>query len=328
VRRYQETFSRHKLALTLPVVIALLVSAWYSTARPHKYNSSMTVWFDNATPNPSSLQDPSPYSTPEAQQQAVLQEFLQTRDFLVKVGHRGPLASFLGYRNGESPAASAAIDDEIANMLRGVFVVSAIGPQVALVSMSGTNPSYLPGTLNAVAAEFVTEVTGTLKSRETASVQYYQTQLAGAKQTLDQANTAVYAYQAAHPGALPTNDGVYGQLVHAVTDAQTNYTNLHNELQQTNLSVANAQSASSFHVIDSPQGVYRLSSRKHMIFTVIAGLAAGLVISALALSALTALDKTARRQEDIEGVAGMEVIASIRDLPSRGRVRGLRKAQS
>jgi capsular polysaccharide biosynthesis protein len=65
-----------------------------------------------------------------------------------------------------------------------------------------------------------------------------------------------------------------------------------------------------------------------MIFTVVAGLAVGLIISALALSALTALDKTARRQEDIEGVAGMEVVASIRELPRRGRFAGLRKVES
>jgi uncharacterized protein involved in exopolysaccharide biosynthesis len=331
MRRYLETFSRHKIALTLPVVIALLVSMWYATSRPHKYESAMTVWFDTAAPSPSSLQSPNLYTTPAAQNQAVLQEFLATRQFLVQVGHRGPLASLLSGTQGAnsgSPAASSAVDDEIAGILQRAFTVSVIGPNVAVVTMTGSSPGYLPGTLNAVAEEYVDAIGGTLKNRNTAAASYYQAQVKAARQTLDQANSAVSDYLHQHPGALPTTDLNYAQLVQAATNAQTNYTGLENLFQQTNLSAANAQSAAAFHVIDPPAGTFELSNRKHMIFTVVAGLAAGLVISALALSALTAVDKTARRQEDIDGVAGMEVVASIRELPRRGRLPGLRKAES
>jgi uncharacterized protein involved in exopolysaccharide biosynthesis len=329
MRRYQETFSRHKIALTLPVIIALLVSTWYATSRPHKYESTMTVWFDTAAPNPSSLQNPNPYTTPAGQEQAVLQEFLATQQFLVKVGHRGPLAAMLtgGHPNNLSPGASAALDYQIGALLRNAFGVSVVGPQVAQVTLTGPNPGYLPGTLQALAAEFVDEVGGTLKTRASASTAYLDSQLSAAKQALAKANSAVSAYQAAHPGALPTMDPVYGQLVQAATNAQTNYAGLENGLQQANLSQVNAQSAASFHVIDPPVGSYKLSNKKHMIFTVVAGLAAGLIISALAVSALTAVDKTARRQEDLDGVAGMEVVASIQELPRR-RLLALRKAES
>jgi uncharacterized protein involved in exopolysaccharide biosynthesis len=329
MRRYLETFSRHKIALALPVIIALLVSGWYVTSRPHKYESSMTIWLDTAAPSPSSLESPG-FTTPAAQGQAVLQELLATRQFLVSVGRQGPLASLLtsGNPNAATPAASAAVDNEIAGLLQHAFTVSVIGPQVAEVTLSGPNPSYLPGTLQALAAEYVNEISGTLKNRNNVSVQFYQTQLTAAKQSLTQANAAVAAYQAAHPGAVPTSDVLYGQLVQAATNAQATYNTLQNQFQQASLSQANAASSASFHVIDPATGTFELSNRKHMIFTMIAGLAAGLVITALALSALTALDKTARRQEDIDGVAGMEVVASIRELPRRGRFSGLRKAES
>jgi uncharacterized protein involved in exopolysaccharide biosynthesis len=330
VKRYLETFSRHKIVLILPVVIALVISGKYATSAPHKYESGMTVWFDTSAPNPSSLQSPPPYGTSAAEGQALLQEFLATRQFLVNVGRRGPLASLLtgGHPNGETPAVAAAVDNEIAGVLSHGFAVSVLGPQVAAVTLTGPDPSYLPGTLQALATEFVDEVGGTLKSRNAASVQYYQAQVNVAQTAVKKANAAASAYQLSHPGALAGTDATYDQLVRIAADAQTTYTGLQNNLQQANLSAANATSAASFHVIDPPLGTFRLSNKKHMIFTVVAGLAAGLIVSALALSALTALDKTARRQEDIDGVAGMEVVASIRELPRGGRLPGLRKVES
>ena len=56
------------------------------------------------------------------------------------------------------------------------------------------------------------------------------------------------------------------------------------------------------------------------IVAIVGGLLAGFVITVLALSALVALDKTARREEDIEGLLGMEVVAIIRELPSQRRL--------
>jgi hypothetical protein len=329
VRRYLETFSRHKIALILPIVIALAVSGHQAMSKPHKYVSTMTVWFDNAAPAASSLQDPQLYTSPASQNQAVMQEFLATRQFLVNVGRRGPLASYLtgGHPNHETPAVSEAVDNEMAALLSHAFTISLVGPQVAAVTLTGPTPAYLPGTLTAMATEFAAEVGGTVQAHSSASVAYYQAQVNGAMQTLDQANAAASAYHAAHPGALPTTDSAYSQLLHAVTDAQTNYSSLEGNLQQANLGVANAQSPLSFHMIDPPLGAFEVSNKKHEIFSVGAGLAAGLIISALALSALTALDKTARRQEDIDGVAGMEVVGSIRELPRRARVPALGKAK-
>jgi uncharacterized protein involved in exopolysaccharide biosynthesis len=324
VRRYLETFSRHKIALTLPVIIALLVSVHLATSKPHKYESGMTIWFDTAAPNASSLSDPNLYTTPASQGQQVLQEFLATRQFLVNVGYRGPLASML--TSSPRPAHSPVVDNEIAGLLQRAFTVSAIGPQVAVVTLTGPNPAYLPATLNAVAAEYVNEISATLKTRTGASVQYYQTQVNAAQKALNQANTALSSYQAAHPSALPTTDAVYGQLVKTASDAQAGLAALQGNLQQANLALEDTESTASFHIIDPPQAAYRLSTKKHEIFTVIAGFAAGLIISLLALSALTSVDKTARRQEDIDGVAGMEVVASIRELPGR-RLPGLRKAE-
>jgi uncharacterized protein involved in exopolysaccharide biosynthesis len=194
--------------------------------------------------------------------------------------------------------------------------------------LTGTNPSYIPGTLKAFAAEYQDEIVATRKSRGTAAVSYYQAQLDSAKQSLDTANAAVVAYQHQHSGALPTTDAALNQLTQAAYQAQINYTTVQNSYQQAALSYQQAQAVSSFHVVDQPVSPYRLSSKKRLIFTVVAGFAAGLIISILAICALTALDRTARREEDIAGVLGMEVVATIRQLPRRRMLPGLRKAKS
>jgi uncharacterized protein involved in exopolysaccharide biosynthesis len=342
VSRYLETFLRHKIALMLPIIIALTMSTWYATSVPHKYETDMTVWFDTAAPSQSSLEDPSPYTTPAAQGQIVLQEFFGTEQFLINVAHRGPLADFLANyhpakkgpsslistvkslfgksSSSSAPVNSQIVDSEITSLLGKAFTVSVLGPQIVRITMIAPDPSYMPATLNAVAAEYIDEVTSSLKTRDAASVAYYETQVNAAKLSLSAANSAVVAYQQAHPGALPTTDPDYNKLTQVAFQAQTNFTSLQNTLQEANLTLQNVQAPAAFHVVDPALAAIELSNKKHMLFTVIAGLLAGFVITVLALSALVALDKTARREEDIEGLLGMEVVAIIRELPSQRRL--------
>jgi uncharacterized protein involved in exopolysaccharide biosynthesis len=322
VKRQLDTFSRHRIAIVLPVLLALLVSSYYATSRPHKYESSETVWFDTATPNPSSLVSPPGQLTPAAQGQQILQEFLGTQQFLVAVGKRGPLAKDLG------TAPEAALDGEIAGVLSRAFAVSVAGPQVVDITMTAPDPSYIPGTLKALTDEYESEVTGSLKARAQASVAYDQNQVNSAKLNVTTANDAVSRYQASHPGASPATDPNYSELMSLSVEAQQNFVSTQNTLGQAEQSLQDVTSPTAFHVIDPPGSPFRLSNRKHMIFTVVAGLMAGLAISALALSALTGLDKTARRREDIETQLGMEVVGTIHAMPRRIHIPGLPRGGS
>jgi uncharacterized protein involved in exopolysaccharide biosynthesis len=322
VKRQLETFSRHRIALLLPIVLALVVSSFFAVSQPHKYVSGVTVWFDTATPNPSSLVTPPGQLSPAAQGQQTLQEFLDTNQFLIRVGHRSPMAAILGRR-----ASGPALDYEMVAILKRAFSVTVSGPQVVSISMTAADPSYIPGTLTALTDEYADEVAGSLQARDQASVAYYQTQVSTAQLGLTKADEAVSAYQASHPGASPTADPTYSQLVSVDVEAQQNFITSQNTLQQAQLSLQSIKAPTAFHVIDPPGPAARLSSKKHMIFTVVAGLAAGLVISALALSALTGLDKTARRREDIEAQLGMEVVGTIHAMPRRIGLPGLRQSE-
>jgi capsular polysaccharide biosynthesis protein len=322
VKRQLETFSRHRIALLLPILLALVVSSYYALSQPHKYESGVTVWFDTATPNPSSLVTPPGQLTPAAQGQQTLQEFLDTKQFLIRVGHRSPLAAILG-----RTASGPALDYEMVAILSRAFSVSVSGPQVVSISMTAADPSYIPGTLTALTDEYVDELTGSLQAREQASVAYYQTQMSSAQLGLTKANDAVSAYQESHPGASPVADPTYSQLVSVAVEAQQNFLNIQNTLQQADLTLQSIKAPTAFHVIDPAGPAAKLSNKKHMIFTVVAGLAAGLAISALALSALTGLDKTARRREDIEAQLGMEVVGTIHAIPRQIRIPGLRQSE-
>lgn len=334
VSRYLETFSRHRIAVILPIVVALFISGWYATSQPAKYQATTTVWFDTAVPAPSSLDNPTNGGTTPAQEgQQVLQELLGTSQFLVKVGHRGPLASYLTAhpprgKTGvsalfsklisvvhKSSSATPSLNDQIVATLQKAFAFDPIGPQVLDVSMTSTNPGVMVGTLNALTAEYNSEIAAQRAARDTATSTYYQADLQDAATSLDHANAAVTGYLQAHPTASTASDPVFNQLVQAAGLAQTNYTSTKQALQQATLGLKNAVSASAFHVIDPAVAVSRLSNKKHEIFTVVAGLVAGMLISALAVSTLTAMDKTARREEDIEDALGVEVVASIRELP-------------
>ena len=324
VRRYIQTFSRHKIALILPVVIAVALSTMYVRSAPKTYQTWMNLWFDTATPSTSSLEQLPSGQTPAAQGQSQLQEFLGTSQFLVKVGHRGSLAADLT-RAGVT--TQPALDQEIASTLLKAFSVSTTGPQVVQVSMSGHNPAYMAGTLQAVADEYVAEVNSSLKARSTQTAAYYQTQVQVATNALEKADASVTAYQQAHPSATPTADQQYAQLTEAAFQAQTNLTTQQSNLQQAQISVDDLATPVTFHVIDPPKSPVAKSSKKHEILISAAGLMAGLVISILALSALTALDKTPRNEEDIDEMLGVEVVASIRSFP-RERTLALGRAKA
>lgn len=324
--RHLDTLRRHKFGLVLPVVLALVLSGWYASRVTPKYLSGTTVWFDTAIPQASSLVNPpNGGTTPAGAGQQVLTELLGSPKFLVNVGRRGPLAKYLE-STGVGGGDPAAVDREIVSDLSKAFTISTTGPQVVQITITTPYANIATGTLNALVAEYSAEVSSQLATRGTASVAYVEAQVQAAKKTLDRANSAATAYQAAHPGANATSDATYSQLVQAAFNAQSNYEGLEQSYVQAQLSLNSVNSQATFHVLDPASTVSRLSIKKKMVFDVAAGLLAGMVISVLALAALTRLDRTARKPEDIKEQLGMDVVATVSQLPKMRR--GLKEARA
>lgn len=293
------------------MLIAVVISSFYGISRPHKYESSMSLWFDAEASQASTVLNPGNGPTPAATGIEALQEFLATDAFRRDVALHSPLAADF------SKPSDAAKLETFAGSLAKAFTETAAGPQVVQVTMTAPNPGYMTGTLNAVANRLSSEITGLLNDRGSQSSEYWAPVVARAQQTLTNDDNAVQAYVKDHAKANLATDATYGQLTQAAAAAATTLTNDSNGLEQSELGDEPQLASQSFHVVDSPSPPVALSSKKHAILIGVAGLMAGIVISLIALSALTGLDKTARSEEDIDSVLDVDVVASIGQLRDR-----------
>src|SRR3954469_4447813 len=93
---YRATIQKHKIVLSVPIVVVVLLALWTTAGAPKAYEASASLWVDNLPPAPSSLaiNDPSIRQPAEIQQMLVT-ELLQTRDFRLRVGKAGPLGRYL-----------------------------------------------------------------------------------------------------------------------------------------------------------------------------------------------------------------------------------------
>jgi len=315
VRRLLDVFKRHKILVLLPIVIALEVSVPLALKRPHQYVGATRLWIDTAAPNRSST-DPTQTlnETPSHSGQSTLQEHIALSSFRVAVGRRSPLASRLTAQG--TPAAR--LDDKIDATLLSAFSVGIVGPQVLEISMTSKDASIIPGTLRALVSQYRDDLKKENDLSQQGQLKYYQDQIKAQQKPLDDARAAVNGYLADHPTAsVPTdiNNPGFLDLWGRQTAAQNVMTGLQNSAIAADTALKNSASQQIFHYKDEPGAVVKLSQKKKIISTGVAGLFGGLLVSALVLALLAATDRGARRREDIEDELGLEVVATVGDYP-------------
>src|SRR5690349_8110868 len=106
MRRYIQTFLRHKVLLCAPLIVALVVGVGYEVRQPRKWMAGGTLWADAPIPNDSTIGSATT-PTPASSQAIVLSELLHTRSFLTKVGQASPSAQFLATHS--QPANDAVL---------------------------------------------------------------------------------------------------------------------------------------------------------------------------------------------------------------------------
>jgi capsular polysaccharide biosynthesis protein len=199
-----------------------------------------------------------------------------------------------------------------------MVIVATGGPQVVNITVTAPSPSVAAGTAQAVIDEYASQTTAALTSTDRVAVQYYDQQLGQAEATLQRAQQQLSAYLAAHPTVPSTGIGnaTATELAQAVTLDTTSYQSVLSQYQSAELSLANVGSQTGFQVLDAPSAsATPVSSSKKLLETGLAGLVVGLLVSVLLITALTAMDRTSRRAEDIRRTLGLEVAASIGRFP-------------
>jgi len=300
--RYRETFRRHPIVYSLPLVIVTLLAVWYVVGAPKSYEAAASLWVDTPAPEQSSLTQTNQFATtPAAQAQQLLNELLTTREFRIEVGRRGPLEGYLAAHpsSGFGPSAllatlrgAATLDNRVVAALGPKSVLTTVeGPQVLSVSVKGPTPQVALGTTRALVSEFNEQRTNFMVQRAQATLAYYKNQADAALQTLHSTQAGIANFMAANPGATASASGQTAadaqlrSLVQAEGVAKERHSAANRDANQAAVSLkATLADTTSFHILDQPAlPTGPVSGKKKEVMAIIGGLFAGALLSFLAL---------------------------------------------
>jgi uncharacterized protein involved in exopolysaccharide biosynthesis len=352
MRHYLEAFFRHKVALLGVMAIALVVSTTVVMILPRTYQSSASLWFDYS-PIPASGGVASQLTLAD-QAMALFHELLNTRDFDVKAGRRGPLAAYYNstgnfpntdpvtpivHRLEGKPAPTGAtrtalVDNGVLITLQKYLVVTPSEPQVLGLTFTFSDPTIAAGTLQAVIDQFQEQVKASGLVTAQGSVDFYRAQQAAQLKVVQTADANVSSYLAVHPELrvpIPPFDPTYTGLQQTDTLARQQYASLSEQLDQAKLTVASLQQPGpyGFRVVDVPQAPTAATGLlKTILVGVGGGIGVGLLLVFVICFVLVASDDSIARASDLKRRLGVKVIGEVPLLPPHlPRAEAQRKAQ-
>jgi uncharacterized protein involved in exopolysaccharide biosynthesis len=293
---YRQTFRKHRVLLTLPIVISVLVAAVFVLGSAPSYQSTASLWVDNPTSTDSSLGNGDPaLIPPSTQEQNVLNELVATQSFLLTVAHKSGLAQYAAAHGSSGFSLSklfsgggGSVDSRILAQLGPKSIVSTIpGPQVLQIAYKGPTAALTTSTLAAVVHELQQQSDRFSGQRNDAVIAYYKAQVTAAVKAVDTARSQVGTYRAQHPRA-GANDANLNALQTAAGAASSQLTDATQKLNQAAGAVRDsASNANTIQVMDPPTAAVAASGKKKQLMGIIGGLFAGALISFLGAVALT-----------------------------------------
>jgi uncharacterized protein involved in exopolysaccharide biosynthesis len=317
---YRRTIQRHKLVLSLPIIIVVLLALWTTAGTPKTYEASASLWVDNLPPAESSLAINDISIRPPAEiQQILVSELLQTHDFRLRVGRTSPLGRYLASNpsKGWGPmgllhnlSSPGSLDSQIAGALAAGRVTTFVaGPQVLQVSYQAGTPEVAAGTLQALITELDKTQSRFAEERSKATSEYNRTQVDAANRALQDARTQLGDYEREHPGA-GSSDPRFVALQRTVRTATRDLARLTTQLNQGSIVQADPTSgvrtaSAGFTVMDAPKPpTGPVSGKKKLVMALFGGLFAGALLSFLALIALTPSRPPEPHLRPVESPAG------------------------
>jgi hypothetical protein len=329
-------FSRHRVLFCVPIVLALVIAGWTVVGAAKSYQSSTSIWFDNAPPLPSSETQSDPtIRPPAAQRQLVLNELLGTRDFRLNIGRNGPLAAYLSSHPSRSSGPMALLpklrggatplEERIVSALSTKQVTSTVlGPQVLSISVRSVSPAVAAGTLQALLDEFNRQENDANQAQAKAASTYYKDLADSASKAAAAAQSNINGYLQTHPVRADADPNL-STLTGAASAASAKLADANNNLNQATIALAHLSDTSALRILDKPNVPTGATGggKKKLLLGVFAGLFAGALVSLLGLIALVAADKTTRgeaaeqdgSQEDVEDEIGLSVIGRVNRRP-------------
>jgi uncharacterized protein involved in exopolysaccharide biosynthesis len=282
---YRETYRRHRKLFFIPVILGALAAGFMAFTSGGSFQSTASLWIDTAPPLASSVGaslSPPLTEPPAAAEQGILNELLTTQAFATSVAKSSLLGKALGSEASIQSNAPAYVENKQVGSL-------VTGAQVLKITYKGSSPAMTQSVLGGIVQQLRYYNDGLSARHDEASVSYDREQVNAAETALRTARSNVNAYMAQHPNA-----GQSDPNLQSFTTAETNAST---QLGQANTALAQATSPASsvpwtIQVVDQPgPAISAALGKKKLLELILAGAFAGLLVSILAVVALTPAKK-------------------------------------
>jgi hypothetical protein len=310
--RYRQTFLRHHLTLTLPIVLGAAFALWAGLASPKLYRSNASLWSGSASAGAEQFGA----LPPAVQEQSMLNELLRTRRFTDTVARNSPLQAYL-IAHPSSPRGplgmlkeglrgKPSLEDRIAEALSPKRVTSVVGGNNLLeLDLSAVDPVLARDTLQVLIREYRQE-RGLLQRNALGSA---KRQVTSASNALEVARANLRSYLGVHPSTTDA-DLELRTLKDAEHNAVVQLANATSAMTQaSDAVVSNGGLQTTLKVYDPPRlPIGPTAGKKRLIELVFAGAFVGLLISILGTVVVT---KTRPPLPDEPGPASLNGHAAV-----------------
>jgi capsular polysaccharide biosynthesis protein len=343
IKRFLETFFRHKLLILLPVIVIPLIvtPVAFFLVRPY-YETYVSVWVDRPTWLKAS-DGWSNYLTPAQNQNTRLADMLRTRSFRADAARRTSLAPLVDTPQG---------DAQIREYFDRNVTIQPSGTNLLTLRARGETPQLAVELADALVATFREQSATQRVNQASVAIGFFEARANEAEEELNKANEGIRRYVAANPrlttidptrGAGATTasrlglpavaiDPQLAEHMHRVELSQREVENVRAQLEQARFEASASLEGQDlgFQVLDTAQTpTNRVIEARRLLVYPAAGLVAGLIITIGLLVVLVATDRSVRTDQDLAPgvrVLGVVPLLKVDGLPNQVGPHSARRA--
>jgi uncharacterized protein involved in exopolysaccharide biosynthesis len=317
--RLIELIFRHKLLLSLPIILGLAGGIFAVTQRPDSYYSSRAaIWVERPTPlSGESIAEFNPYVSPAQNQANSMRELLGLKSFVSDIQRRVD--------------PSAAADTGPADLAANTFIYP-YGNHVLYLEFRARDPEQAQRTVTAIVGAYTDIYKERLKDNAERSRAFYEEQLAASRAALDKASAALTSYVAKHPElsnvdftqltAIAARDVELAGLVTAERAARENYDQTLAKFADSQISATTVDGTiPNFLLMDPPEvPTARVTpSKRALVAPPAFGIAAGVFVSAVVFLVCWRLDRRIHLAKDLAFLGGDIPLMTVPRVTSKRR---------
>lgn len=312
MRRALEIIFRHPLRLLLLIMVLPVISVAVAFTLPRSYQATATLWASE--PFVIVASGVGTGYTPAASQEAVLVEFLKTRSFALQVAHAAGVPASGGNTRQQEDALFAEISSKVQ--------VSTSGDNLVTIAYTNKDPGLAQKVVLATIENYGSQAISYETGLSQQLLQYDKEQLTQAQEGVAKATQTIATYLAAHPYATPqqlASDPQYLNLQAQQTQAQAILTNLQNEINTLNYSVAvHAGNSNNLYTVVDPPSIpnHGVSRSKEILLAGVGALLVGLLAIVVYVTLAMRRDRSIYDAHDLAKITDRPLVGVVPVLHS------------